>query len=72
MSPDNSPVIGFNPGAQAWIDACGFSGHGIMHAPATGLAVSELVIDGEAHTVDVGALRHGRFAEDVAVEANIF
>jgi hypothetical protein len=34
VSPDNSPIIGFNPGAQAWIDACGFSGHGIMHAPA--------------------------------------
>ena len=73
VSPDNSPIIGFNPDAHAWIDACGFSGHGISHAPATGLAVSELVADGEAHTVDVAAFRHGRFeAEEVAVEANIF
>jgi sarcosine oxidase subunit beta len=72
VSPDNSPIIGFNPCAQAWIDACGFSGHGIMHAPATGLAVSELVADGEARTVDVSAFRHGRFSEGVAVEANIF
>ena len=72
VSPDNSPIIGFNPRAQAWIDACGFSGHGIMHAPATGLAVSELVADGEARTVDVSAFRHGRFSEGVAVEANIF
>jgi sarcosine oxidase subunit beta len=72
VSPDKSPIIGFNPGGQAWIDACGFSGHGIMHAPATGLAVSELVADGEARTVDVSAFQHGRFGKDVAMEANIF
>lgn len=73
VSPDNSPIIGLNPDAHGWIDACGFSGHGISHAPATGLAVSQLVVDGEAHTVDVAAFRHGRFeAEEVAVEANIF
>ncbi len=73
VSPDNSPIIGLNPDAHAWIDACGFSGHGISHAPATGLAVSELVVDGEAHTVDVAAFRHGRFeTEERAVEANIF
>ncbi len=77
VSPDNSPIIGRNPGDEAWIDACGFSGHGIMHAPATGMAVSELIADGQAHTVDVSAFRHGRFGEGLAgeglaVEANIF
>ena len=73
VTPDNSPVIGFNPGARGWVDACGFSGHGIMHAPATGLAVSELVADGRSHTLDVTAFRHGRFEEaGTAVEANIF
>ncbi|MYB06718.1 MAG: FAD-binding oxidoreductase [Gemmatimonadetes bacterium] len=73
VTPDNNPVIGFNPGASRWVDACGFSGHGIMHAPATGLAVSELIADGHAHTLDVTAFRHGRFEEaGVAVEANIF
>lgn len=72
VTPDNSPIIGLNPGARGWIDACGFSGHGIMHAPATGCAVSELIADGEAHTVDVSAFRHDRFGEDIPVEANIF
>lgn len=73
VTPDNNPVIGFNPGASGWVDACGFSGHGIMHAPATGLAVSELIADGRSHTLDVTAFRHGRFEETgVAVEANIF
>jgi len=73
VTPDNSPVIGYNPGARGWVDACGFSGHGIMHAPATGLAVSELIADGRSHTLDVTAFRHGRFEEaGVEVEVNIF
>ena len=73
VTPDNSPVIGFNPGAHGWVDACGFSGHGIMHAPATGLAVSELIADGRSRTLDVTAFRHGRF-EDAGeeMEVNIF
>lgn len=72
VSPDNSPIIGINPDADGWIDACGFSGHGIMHAPATGVAVSELVADGAATTVDVDAFRHDRFGQPVAVEVNVF
>ena len=72
VTPDNSPIIGLNPGADGWIDATGFSGHGIMHAPATGLAVSELIADGASHTLDVSAFRHDRFGEGAPVEANIF
>ncbi len=73
VSPDNSPIIGPNPGAEYWIDACGFSGHGIMHAPVAGLAVSEFIADGESHTLDMGPFQHDRFGkEGVAVETNIF
>jgi sarcosine oxidase subunit beta len=72
VSPDNSPIIGRHPDAEGWIDACGYSGHGIMHAPATGVAVAELIADGRTTTVDIDHFRHTRFGEDVAVEANIF
>ncbi len=73
VTPDNGPVIGYNPGTRRWVDACGFSGHGIMHAPATGLAVSELIADGRSHTLGVTAFRHGRFEDAAtAAEANIF
>ncbi len=77
VTPDNSPVIGFNPDTSAWVDACGFSGHGIMHAPATGLAVSELVAVGHSHTLDIAAFRHTRFGkprsgERGEEEGNIF
>jgi glycine/D-amino acid oxidase-like deaminating enzyme len=33
--------------------ATGFSGHGIMHAPATGLALAELILDGAYGTMDL-------------------
>lgn len=73
VSPDHSPIIGAHPGAPGWIDACGFSGHGIMHAPATGLAVSEMVADGESRKLDVTAFHHDRFTADVVPrETNIF
>jgi sarcosine oxidase subunit beta len=72
VSPDNSPIIGPHPGADGWIDACGFSGHGIMHAPVTGLSVSEIILDGAARTVDMGPFGHDRFGRAVPVEANVF
>ena len=72
VSPDNSPIIGRHPDAEGWIDACGYSGHGIMHAPATGVAVAELIADGRTTTVDIDHFRHTRFSEDGTVEANIF
>jgi sarcosine oxidase subunit beta len=72
VSPDNSPIIGLHPDTEGWIDACGFSGHGIMHAPATGVAVAELAADGKTSTVDVAHFRHTRFGEDIAVETNVF
>lgn len=72
VSPDNSPVIGINPADPNWVDACGFSGHGIMHAPATGLAVSEMIVDGHTHTLNLDGFRHNRFGEKLAVEGNVF
>ena len=41
----------------------GSSGHGVMHAPALGQLLAEIICDGEATTLDVRALRPARFAE---------
>ncbi len=71
VTPDHNPIIGRHPGAEGWIDAAGFSGHGICHAPATGLLVSELVVDGVAGSVDISPYRHARFGERGLHEANI-
>ena len=42
----------------------GSSGHGVMHAPALGQLLAEIVADGTASTLDAHALRPSRFAED--------
>jgi len=59
MTPDRHPVIG--PAGDGLFIAAGFSGHGFQHAPVAGKLVAEMIIGGEARTVDVGALSIDRF-----------
>ena len=58
---DGNMIIGpYSPGHGNIITACGFSGHGIMHAPAVGRALSELVINGSYQTIDLTRLEFDR------------
>jgi FAD-dependent oxidoreductase domain-containing protein 1 len=60
-SLDKSAIIGrweAEP-ANLYI-ATGFSGHGIMHAPATGLAMAELILGGRFETMDLARFGTGR------------
>jgi len=61
VTPDNHPLIGA-AGEPGWWLACGFSGHGVMHAPATGMLVAELLETGRP-SIDLSALRLSRFKE---------
>ncbi|NTU79428.1 MAG: FAD-binding oxidoreductase [Chloroflexales bacterium] len=72
ITPDHTPILGRHPALAGYIDASGFSGHGIMHAPATGLLVAEEVLDGRATTIDIDELRILRFQDGaVHTEHNI-
>ena len=62
ITPDSNPILGRNPGLPNYVDASGFSGHGIMHAPATGLLMAEEILDGRAHSINIDDLRIERFA----------
>lgn len=54
---DGNMIIGpFAPGLENIITACGFSGHGVMHAPAVGRALAELALYGRFRTLDLSAL----------------
>ena len=64
MTPDHNPVIGQHPDRPGLLFANGFSGHGLMMAPATGKAVSELVRLGRCETFDLTPLRLTRFDDD--------
>jgi len=59
-SPDRQPIYGAADEAEGFYLACGFSGHGFMFAPATGLIASELIL-GEKSRWDVEKLAPGRF-----------
>lgn len=61
VTPDHHPVIG-GAGEAGWWAACGFSGHGVMHAPATGRLVAELLGTGRT-SLDISCLRLSRFKE---------
>lgn len=63
MTPDEHALLGLVPGAENLYVAAGSSGHGVMHAPALGHLLAEIILDGSATTLDVAALRPGRFAE---------
>jgi sarcosine oxidase subunit beta len=57
---------------EGFINACGFSGHGVQHAPATGLIVAEEALDGRSTSFDLTDFRIERFASERATrEANI-
>jgi len=60
ISPDQHPLIG-RYGPEGLVLQCGMSGTGFKIAPAVGLAVSELILDGVAHSVDISVFDPGRF-----------
>jgi len=44
VTPDHKAILGEDPRMPGLFLACGFSGHGIMHCPASGRTVAELVL----------------------------
>jgi sarcosine oxidase subunit beta len=67
VSPDHHAIIGEAPGVNGLFFANGFSGHGVMHSPATGRIVSDLILRQECF-VDPAPLGVGRFAEGRLLE----
>jgi sarcosine oxidase, subunit beta len=67
VTPDHHAVLGPADGVPGFLVAGGFSGHGVMHAPAAGRAVAEMIVRGRSESVDVAALALGRFARGEAI-----
>jgi sarcosine oxidase subunit beta len=68
MTPDHHPILGEAPGVPGFFLANGFSGHGVMHAPATGKILADLILTGKTDLVDVSLLGLSRFAEGRMIE----
>jgi len=61
VTPDWHPAVGPVPGVDSLYVAAGFSGHGFKLAPAVGLAMAELLCDGQATTFELDLLAPDRF-----------
>jgi sarcosine oxidase subunit beta len=70
QSPDGHAILG--PAAEVpnvyYVN--GSSGHGAMHAPALGMLLAELIVDGRT-TLDISPLAPGRFSRPLRAEQNL-
>ena len=57
---DHNGVIGFHDEIANLVICTGFSGHGVMHAPAAGRGVAELVTEGRYTSLDLTPLGYHR------------
>jgi len=65
-TPDHHPILGPVEHVRGFVCATGFSGHGLMQAPAVGEVIAQ-VICGEPTSVDIAPLRFERFAKGALV-----
>jgi sarcosine oxidase subunit beta len=63
MTPDHHCILGPVSAVPGFFLANGFSGHGVMHSPATGKILADLILQGKTNVVDdVSVLGLERFA----------
>ena len=63
MTPDHHPILGESNEVPGYFFANGFSGHGVMHSPATGKILSDLILTGKTDLIDASLLNFSRFVE---------
>ena len=68
MTPDHHAIIGPAPNVEGLFFVNGFSGHGVMHSPASGRISADLVLEGHSELVDANQLSVTRFAEGRTLE----
>jgi sarcosine oxidase subunit beta len=61
MTPDHHAIVGPATKVRGLYFANGFSGHGVMHAPATGRVIAELITEGQTRLLDIAPLSPARF-----------
>jgi len=68
MTPDHHAIIGPAPNVEGLYFVNGFSGHGVMHSPASGRVAADLVLQGHSDLIDASQLSVKRFAEGRSLE----
>ena len=71
VTPDHRAIIGYEPAVDGLFHIVGFSGHGMMHAPAAGLVCSQILTD-QKPAVDISDLSPDRFNKgEIQTETNV-
>ncbi|WP_088287118.1 FAD-binding oxidoreductase [Ideonella sp. A 288] len=65
---DHNALVGPHPALPNLVLACGFSGHGLQHAPATGRGVAEWLLHGAYRSLDLSPLGCERLRTGHALE----
>jgi len=60
---DQNAILGPHPEIDNFIFLCGFSGHGVMHAPAAARGIAEWIITGAYQTIDLSPLGYQRILD---------
>jgi sarcosine oxidase, subunit beta len=68
MTPDHHAIIGQSPGVKGLYFVNGFSGHGVMHSPASGRITADLILHGQSTLLDANLLNVDRFAQGHTLE----
>lgn len=63
MTPDHHAIIGPAASVAGLYFVNGFSGHGVMHSPASGRVTADLILNGQSYLIDVEQLSVSRFSE---------
>jgi sarcosine oxidase subunit beta len=71
VTPDHHPILGPVPQVPGFFLANGFSGHGVMHSPATGKILADLILERSTKLIDVRQFDFARFAEGRVVEETL-
>jgi sarcosine oxidase subunit beta len=72
MTPDHHAIIGPAPNVEGLYFVNGFSGHGVMHSPASGKIAADLILHRGSDLIDAKQLgvqrfREGKLLEETAV-----
>jgi len=68
VSPDAHPILGKVEEVEGFYCINGFSGHGFMHGPGSGLLLAEEILEGRAHSLDITSLNLSRFREGKLIQ----
>jgi len=70
---DHNALLGTMPQVPNFVFANGFSGHGVMQAPAVGRGIAELITYGSYRTLDLSPLSVSRYFENSPLqELNVY